>query len=97
MKTRDEVLRILKGELDFLRQKYGVKRVGLFGSYSRCEATEESDIDILVEFERPIGFFAFMDLEEYLKEELGAEVDLVTEDALKPIIKPRVTRETVYA
>jgi len=57
MKTRDEVLKILREELPFLRKKYGVKRVGLFGSYSRDEATEESDIDILVDFERPIGFF----------------------------------------
>jgi len=96
MKTRDEVLKILREELPFLRKKYGVKRVGLFGSYSRDEATEESDIDILVDFERPIGFFDFIDLEEYLKEKLGAEVELVTEDALKPLIKPRVTRETVY-
>jgi len=96
MKTRDEVMKTLRGELLFLRKKYGVKRLGLFGSYSRDEATEESDIDILVAFERPIGFFDFIGLEEYLKEKLGAEVELVTEDALKPIIKPRVTRETVY-
>ena len=96
MKTRDEVLKTLKGELHFLRQKYGVKRLGLFGSHSRDEATEKSDIDILVAFERPIGFFDFIDLEDYLKEKLGAEVELVTEDALKPLIKPRVTRETVY-
>jgi len=96
MHTRDEVLKILREELPFLRKKYGVKRIGLFGSYSRGEATEESDIDILVDFERPIGFFDFIDLEEYLKEKLGAEVELVTEDALKPLIKPRVTRETVY-
>jgi len=96
MKTKEDILKTLREEFPFLKERYGVRKVGLFGSYSRGEAGEESDIDLLVEFERPIGFFGFIGLEEYLKERLGAKVELVTEEALKPLVKPRVMKEAVY-
>ena len=51
----------------------------------------------LVEFEAPVGFFKFIELEEHLSEKLGAKVDLVTPDALKPLIKPQIMEEAVYA
>ncbi|MEA2003749.1 MAG: nucleotidyltransferase family protein [archaeon] len=70
--------------------------MGLFGSYARSEQTEESDIDLLVEFAEPMGFVKFIELEDHLSEKLGAKVDLVTPDALKPIIKPYVMKEVVY-
>ncbi|MBW2000492.1 MAG: nucleotidyltransferase domain-containing protein, partial [Deltaproteobacteria bacterium] len=57
---------------------------------------EASDIDLLVKFERPIGFFRFVELENYLSEKLAAKVDLVTEDALKPFVKPYVMESIVY-
>jgi len=57
MKTKEEVIKVLKQELPYLKQRYGVSNVGLFGSYSRNEQTEHSDIDLLVDFERPIDFF----------------------------------------
>jgi len=97
MKTREEILEILKAELPYLREKFRVVRLGLFGSYARGEATPDSDIDILVELEPPMGFFGFIDLEDYLSERLGSKVDLVTPDALKPLIKPRILAGTVYA
>jgi predicted nucleotidyltransferase len=97
MKTKDEILKILRGQLPHLRETYGVKTIGLFGSYSRGEQKTESDVDLLVEFERPIGFFKFIALEEYLADKLGIKVELVTEDALKPIIKPAIMKEVVYA
>ena len=53
-------------------------------------------MDILIQFERPIGFFDFITLENYLTEKLGIKVDLVTEDALKPVIKPYIMREVMY-
>ena len=73
-----------------------MKSIGLFGSYARGEQKDKSDVDILVEFSKPIGFFKFMELEEYLSKRLGVKVDLVTPDALKPMIKPQIMREVVY-
>jgi len=67
------------------------------GSASTERSPAASDIDILVEFSRPVGFFAFLELEEYLSLRLGAPVDLVTPDALKPAIRERVAAEVAYA
>ena len=96
MKTKEEILKILGDELPYLREKFNVKSIGLFGSYARGEQKDKSDVDILVEFSKPIGFFKFMELEEYLSKRLGVKVDLVTPDALKPMIKPQIMREVVY-
>lgn len=96
MTTKEEILKILRRELPSLKEKFRVEKIGLFGSYARKEQEMESDIDLLVSFRRPIGFFKFIALEDYLKERLGAKVELVTEDALKPIIKPYVLKEAVY-
>ncbi|HEY9205100.1 MAG TPA: nucleotidyltransferase family protein [Candidatus Methanoperedens sp.] len=97
MKSKEEILRILKKELPSLKEKFKVKSIGLFGSYAREEQTRTSDIDMLVEFDAPVGFFKFIELEDYLSEKLGAKVDLVTPDALKPLIKPQIMEEAVYA
>lgn len=97
MKSREEILRILKQELPYLKEKFKVKTIGIFGSYVRGEQTKRSDIDMLVEFEAPVGFFKFIELEDYLSEKLGVKVDLVTPDALKPLIKPHIMEEAVYA
>ena len=96
MKTREKILKVLKTEFPYLNEKYGVSKIGLFGSHSRREAKKDSDIDLLVEFERPIGFFKFIELEDYLMGKLGAKVELVTDDALKPLIRPRVMADIVY-
>jgi len=76
-----------------------VETIGVFGSYTRGEQTKKSDVDILVTFSKDaqVGFFKFLELEEFLTKKLGIKVDLVTRDALKPFIKERVLRETVYA
>lgn len=97
MKSREEILRILREELPTLRDRFRVIRIGLFGSYARGEHGPSSDIDILVELEPPVGFVGFIALEDYLSERLGAKVDLVTPDALKPIMRPHVLEGTVYA
>ena len=96
MRTKEEILKILKDELPYLREKFNVKSIGLFGSYARDEQRDRSDVDILVEFSKPIGFFKFMELEEYLSKKLGVKVDLVTPDALKPMIKQQIMQEVVY-
>ena len=97
MKRKEVILGILKQELPFLKEKFNVKSIGLFGSYIRDEQTKTSDIDLLVEFDAPVGFFKFIELEDYLSDKLGVKIDLVTPDALKPIIKPHIIGEAVYA
>lgn len=79
-----------------LRNTYYVEKIGIFGSVSSGEAKKESDIDILVEFSKPVGFFHFIRLENYLSDLLGRKVDLVTKNALKPLIKEDILKQTIY-
>ena len=91
-----EVLEKIKG-LD-LKEKYGVKRIGFFGSLVRNKQKETSDIDVLVEFEKGAKTFDnYMDLKFFLEEVFGRKVDLVISDALKPQIRERVLEEVMYA
>mgnify|MGYP000533555986 CR=1 FL=1 len=77
-------------------EKFGVKKLWLFGSYAKGEQSEKSDIDILVEFEKGKKTFDnYMDLKFFLEELLGVEVDLITVEALKPVIKDIVWKEAV--
>jgi predicted nucleotidyltransferase len=87
-----KTLRNLKPDLE---TKYFVKEIGLFGSVLRGEQTATSDIDILVEFSKPIGFFKFLELEEHLGTILGGKVDLVSKKALKPRIGKQILKEVV--
>jgi uncharacterized protein len=89
----EEIKAVLAQRRDELAQDYGVKKIGIFGSYVRGEVSRDSDIDILVEFDRPVGFFKFLELEERLSEWLGRRVDLVTKAALKPHIGRRILDE----
>jgi predicted nucleotidyltransferase len=79
-----------------LRDRYQVASLGIFGSFARGEATESSDVDILVEFSESVDIFHFIRLQYYLAEILGRKVDMVTPDALKPLIKDRILREVLY-
>jgi len=96
MKTIEEIKGILQRHKGELREKFKVKEIGIFGSYVKAEQRKASDIDILVEFEKSIGLFEFMDLEEYLADLLGAKVDLVSKKALKPRIGEYILKEVVY-
>jgi len=82
-----------KRELD----GFGVRSLALFGSAARGEQRPDSDIDILVEFDRVGGLFEFVRLKNYLETTLGQPVDLVTPDALKPQLRERILRESVHA
>jgi len=88
-----EIEAILRQHRDELSNIYHVADIGVFGSFARGEASGESDIDILVEFDRPVGFFKFLELEERLGEWLGRRVDLVTKAALKPHIGRHILSE----
>ena len=93
---RDEVLRALRDARELL-QSFGVARLSLFGSFARDEGRHDSDIDLLVEFNRPIGLFEFSRLQRQLGELLGHRVDLVTPAALKPQLRDRILHEAVVA
>jgi len=97
MKTKDQILEALRRLRPELEERYNVKTIGLFGSALRGEQRSESDIDVLVEFCPPIGFFKFLELEEFLSERLGGKVDLVSKKALKPEIGRIILAETVMA
>ena len=78
-----------------LSDKYEVERIGYFGSFSRGDHSEDSDVDILVEFRRPLGW-AFFDLKDLLEKELQRKVDLVSSKALKEQLRDDILRQTRY-
>jgi hypothetical protein len=92
---QDAVLQILKQKNAEMTKQFGVKSLLLFGSVARNEATTASDVDLLVEFNRPVGYFGLFALQDYLEKILGCPVDLGTPDSLKPYIKERVMGELI--
>jgi len=97
MLTKQEILKRL-GENEKRIKDYGVRRVGLFGSYVRNEQKSESDIDILAEFEEEkVTFDNYMHLKFFLEDLLGRRVDLVIPGDLKRQLKPHILREVEYA
>lgn len=92
---REHALSALRDLLPALRQQFGVRRLALFGSTARGAAGEESDLDLLVEFEGGPTFLSFMGLKAHLEDHLGLRIDLVTPDALKPRLRPVIEREAV--
>lgn len=92
---QDVVLKILKQKNTELTQQFGVRSLLLFGSVARDEATTASDVDLLVEFDRPVGYFGLFALQDYLEQLLGCPVDLGTPNSLKPHIRERVMGDLV--
>ncbi len=92
----DEIKKILAGHKADFRKKFKLKEIGIFGSYVQGEEKETSDIDILVDFAEPVGFFKFLELEEYIESLLHTKVDLVSKKALKPRIGQYILKEVVY-
>lgn len=82
--TKEVILKALHEKYPYLATEYGVKRIGLFGSYAKHTSMEASDIDLVVEFERPLGF-KFMELSEYLEQLLGKKVDILTPAGIQGI------------
>jgi predicted nucleotidyltransferase len=92
---QDAVLQTLKQKNAELTKQFGVKSLLLFGSVARNEATSTSDVDLLVEFSRPVGYFGLFALQDYLEKLLGCPVDLGTPNSLKPYIKERIMGEII--
>jgi len=99
MLTRDRIVALLQENYPYLAAEYGVRRIGLFGSYANGLADEASDVDVLVEFERPLGF-KFIELSEYLEHLLGRKVDVLTQAGLQGIrvnrVAQSIARSIVY-
>lgn len=93
---RDEALRLLAEHREALA-RYGVKSLALFGSVARDEAMAGSDVDLLVEFDRPVGMFHFLRLRHQLAQILHADVDLVTPAGLRDSMREQILRESVRA
>lgn len=93
--TRDEILRKLEENRETIKG-FGVRRLGIFGSYARGEQTEASDMDFVVEFDRAT-FDNYFDLKFFLEDLFGRKVDLVIKDTIKPRIRSSILEETVYA
>ena len=93
---REDILQTLRASRESL-ESFGVARVSLFRSFARDEGREDSDVDLLVEFGRPVGLIEFVRLQRRLVEIIGHPVDLVTPAALKPQLRDRILREAVLA
>lgn len=96
MKSLEEIKKLIHKHKDEVRKKYGVKEIGIFGSYVKGRQREASDLDILIELEKPMGFVSFLKLEKNLSDIIGIKVDLVTKSALKPRIGQRILEEVSY-
>jgi len=93
---KQEIIKIIRNKKPEMESRYGVQRLGLFGSYVRGRQRKKSDIDILVTFNRDIDLSDFLDLRKYLESQLQTKVDLVMETALKPAIGKRILSEVEY-
>ena len=91
---RDDVLRVL-GEHKDEFARFGVKSLSIFGSVARDEAREDSDLDVLVEFEGRLTYDRYCDVRFYIEDLLGQKVDLVPEKDLRPAIRPHVERDAI--
>ena len=95
MKTTIEIEDKLRTIKPVLANKFNVSQIGYFGSFASGEQNENSDIDILVEFSKPIGW-EFFTLEKFLEETIGIKVDLVTKNALKVQLKKSILNQVKY-
>jgi len=94
-KSLPKILAILRQLQDEIRQKYRAEIVGVFGSYARDEARQHSDVDILVRFLEGASLFDLVGLAEFLEENLGIKVDIVSERAIRPELQERILSEVV--
>ena len=95
--TRDETLRILRANWKQLQEQFAVRSLSVFGSVARDEAKDNSDVDLLVEFDRPTGYFGLVRLQLFLQDLLGRGVDLGTSAGLRRTVRERGYRQQRYS
>jgi uncharacterized protein len=95
LKDSEYFIKILRKHLPELKEKYSVSYLGIFGSYIRGEQTKDSDLDILVEFDKILGLLKYIELEYYLSDLLGVKVDLVTRTGLKQNVEKHILNEVI--
>jgi uncharacterized protein len=78
-----------------LEEKYHVQRLEIFGSYTRGEQSEKSDLDLLITFSAPYSLWDLLDVKEFLSKKLRLKVDLVPKDSIKPMLKEQITQEAI--
>ena len=94
--NRKRVLSLLANRREEIVHRFGVKKLGVFGSAARGEMREGSDIDVLVEFDSPATFDGYMDLKFYLEDLFGRSVDVVIEDTVKPRMRPLIEKDLIH-
>jgi predicted nucleotidyltransferase len=92
---RNNALTLLRTIKPILAQQFGVTQMALFGSTARDEALDNSDVDILVTFDGPATSARYFGVQFYLEDQLGCSVDLVTEKALRPELRPFIEKEAI--
>ncbi len=92
---KQTVLHLLSDHKETIRQRFGVRHLSLFGSTVRDEAQDASDVDVLVEFDGPATSDRYFGLQFYLEDLFGCPVDLVTDKALRPELRPYIEKEAV--
>ena len=99
MVSSQEIIEYLKKNKLYLQEKFSCSEIALFGSFARNEQTENSDIDILVVFKKdtPDLYSVEIELKEHLKLQFGREIDICTRKWIKPVFKPLVLQEAIYA
>ena len=96
MSDLERIILEIKNHKSEIKKNFNVKEIGIFGSYIRGEENPGSDVDILVDFEKPIDLFRFLDLEEMLSNLFSKKVDLVSKKSLKPLIGEQILKEVLY-
>jgi len=98
MHTQKQILDFISKNKSFLNQQFHVSKIGLFGSYARNEQTENSDIDLIVDFEENTNnlYDIKIELKKFFKENLNINVDICREKYIKPFYKTRIIKETIY-
>jgi predicted nucleotidyltransferase len=96
MTSLDAVKRCLTDQKSLLKNKYHISKVGIFGSYVRGEQRNESDVDVLIDYDEAPSLIALIEIENMLSDLLGMKVDLVTSKGLKPQLRQHILNEVVY-
>ena len=98
MYSQQDILEFISSNRDFLREKFHVTRIGIFGSYARKEQTKQSDIDLIVDFENNTQeiYELKLQLKEFFKDRFNVEVDICRERYIKPRFRKRIENEAIY-